>query len=460
MNYILPSLLSALGIISYAHALDNQSPLLIRISELEKNLDEIKGELKRKSPGSSENKKSPLLIRISEVERNLEEVKGELQRRSFPSSENKETDFKYRFGGSIKADAFYDVNAKGAAFGLNAATLPLKGHDDNANNQHHFNGGISASRVFADVSKTFSNVATSAYIEFDFAKDTVDATTTTSLSPRIRHAYAKADGFLVGQTWYTFQDLSAFINTLDNLYGGSRQPMLRYTFNINKCLTLAIAAEKPNTEYISNDSSLNDNSNYGKSQLPDFATQLKFMHTNGHVAISSVFRRLQVRGPQNVTGQAYDFSKNTTGWGLGFTGRYNFYKKNGFIWQINGGQGIGRYVDDINNQAAYLQYGPGISPQFSSIKVMNYIAGVEMWLTSKLAANMAASITRISKPSTSIDVTGYNTTQQRYHTNIIYNIFPNSQIGLEIMYYQRHAGLQTTRNGKGTRILSSFIYKF
>ncbi|AIK97246.1 DcaP family trimeric outer membrane transporter [Candidatus Odyssella acanthamoebae] len=428
MTYTFSSLLSCVGLISYAAASTNESALLTRISNLEKN---------------------------------LQEVKSQLQHPSEKPAEHKTTDFKYRFGGTVKVDAFYDINAKGAAFGLDAAALPLKGIDAAAKNRRHFNAGISASRVFAEASKSFNTIDTQAYVELDFAKDALsENATTTSVVPRIRHAYVKAAGFLLGQTWYTFQDMSAFTNTLDNLYGGSRQTMIRYTFDFNKYLTLAMAAERPNTEYIQNNNTLNDNSDYGKSQVPDFATQLKFKHTNGHIALSGVVRRLQVRVRQSVTGLTSDFTKSRTGWGIGFTGRQNIYKNSGFIWQINGGRGTGRYIDDLNNQAAYLQYGIGIESQFSAIKVMNYIAGAEIWWTPKLSTNMGASLTRISKPKTSLSVAGFNTTQQRYHLNTIYNILPNSQVGLEVMYYHRRAGLQTKRNGEDTRILSSFIYKF
>ena len=428
MTYPLSSFLSWIGFISCAVASTNESALLTRVSDLEKDLREVKSQLKYQSEKPRESKGS---------------------------------DFKFRFGGTVKVDAFYDINAKGAAYGLDAARLPLQGIDANARNRRHFNASVSASRAFVEASRIFNAIDTKAYIELDLAKDALnESATTTSLAPRIRHAYVKAGGFLFGQTWYTFQDMSAFTNTLDNLYGGSRQVMVRYTADFNKSLSLAVAAERPNTEYILNDGSLNDNSDYGKSQLPDLATQLKWQHTSGHIALSGVGRRLQVRVPQRVAGMVSDFNKSCIGWGLGFTGRQNFYKNNGFIWQINGGRGTGRYIDDLNNQAAYLQYGPGTSPKFSALKVMNYIAGAEIWWTPNLSTNIGASITRISKPKTSLSVVRFNTTQQRYHLNTLYNIFPNSQVGLEVMYYHRRAGLKNKRNGEDTRILTSFIYKF
>lgn len=451
----------------------NEVALTQRIEALEKSLKDLKKQVNggkvKSNPQSPSSRKDASSItddafakRMEALEKDLANLKVEVRSQKInPAlSQNhlKDEVFQYRVGGRVRLDALYDTGSKGALYGLNPSTLPLKNIQAEASNHGHINAGVSSSRLLAEVSRSFDGLPTSAYMEFDFAKDS--SNTTTSFSPRVRHLYVKAGGFLLGQTWYTFQDMDSFANTLDNLYGGSRQPMVKYTYEVSKCTSLAIAGEKPNTEYIGNDGNLHDNDQYGKSQLPDLATQLKLKHLHGHITFSGVIRRLQIHVPKAVAGLTDNFTKTKTGWGLGFSGRYNFYKKSGLMWQVNGGHGTGRYIDDLNSQDAYLQYGAGITPQFSIIKVINYIAGLELWLTNDLAATLAASLTHISKPKTSLNVVTYNTTQRRYHTNLIYNIFPNSQVGIEVMHYQRRAGLQTKNTGKDTRILSSFIYNF
>lgn len=390
-----------------------------------------------------------LTKRIQDLEKNLNELKNQFKNHN---------GFYYKFGGRVKLDTLYDFGAKGSLYGLDPSTLPLKKIDSATNNHGHLNAGVSSSRLFAEVSKSFNGLQTDAYVEFDFAKDSSD--TTASYSPRVRHLFTKVGGLLIGQAWYTFQDMDAFANTLDNLYGGGRQVMIRYSFKLNHNISLSVSGEKPNTQYITNNGSTHDNNQYGKSQLPDFASQIRFKHSNGHVAFSGVVRRLQIHIPKADAGLTQNYSNTQVGWGLGFTGRYNFYKENGFIWQINGGKGTGRYIDDFSNQDAYLQYGIGITPQFTAIKSINYIVGLNLCATDKLAITMAASITQISKPKTLLNVTTYNTNQQRYHANTIYDILPNSKLGFEIMHYTRRAGILKKRKGEDTRILTSFIYNF
>lgn len=86
------------------------------------------------------------------------------------------------------------------------------------------------------------------------------------LSLVLRHAYIETNGFLIGQTFSTFSDLSIVTNILD--YGGnagmifSRNPQIRYTHQVGD-FTLKMALE--------NASSTFDYNNVTDDQrLPDF----------------------------------------------------------------------------------------------------------------------------------------------------------------------------------------------
>lgn len=389
--------------------------------------------------------------RLERLEKELQELRAKTETPESPHQNESGSGFKFKFGGRIKVDAFYDVDSRGPVFGLDPTSLPLRGLD--TNNKGHFKLTPLATRLFTEAQQTFDTLATRAFIEIDFARS--PSYSSTAFMPRIRHAYVELGNFLIGQTWYTFQDLDAFVNTLDNLYGGSRQTMVRYTHKFSPCLSLAIAAEDPNTEYFdSRNNNVSDNNDIGKSKLPDLAAQLRFKHSHGHVAFSAVGRKLEVNSDLG----AVAIQDSKYGWGLGFTGRYNFYGKSGLIWQINGGKGIGRYIDDLS-QAVYIEN--SVIPLFSTIRAANYIVGIEAWFTDKLTATVAASITRISKPKAFVnDSTNYNRHQDRYHVNLIYKLLPTSDVGLEVMHYRRRAGITTDNNGKDTRILASFIYNF
>jgi hypothetical protein len=373
--------------------------------------------------------------------------------------------FNFKLGGQVKLDGYYDVNARGGTFGLDPTTLPLIGLNPLAQNKGHFNFSLLGSRLYLGAEKDFGNLPTSAYVEFDFAKD--QDVTTNSLSPRIRHLYTTIDVktgiFLIGQTWLTYQDTDAFANTLDNLYGGSRQPMIRYTHRVTPQVNWAFALEKPQNQYIDSFNNLFDNNTFGKSQMPDLTTQLRWNHCYGHLSLSGVARRLQAFLRMGDNGSLVNVDKKAFGWGTGFSGRFNFYKKSGFYWQINGGKGPGHYFDDAT-QDFYLEYptvgSPLLQTRLQTLTTSNFIAGVEIWLADKLAATLAGSITHYKKPTNTPALTNFNRTQQRYHANLIYQTSKGYDLGIEVMHYRRKAGTATQFKGKDTRILASFIYRF
>lgn len=376
-------------------------------------------------------------------------------------------DFIIRLGGRVKLDGIYDVNAEGNAYGLNPATIPLQGVTPEADNKGHFNYGIGGSRLHLDARKTFCNIDTRAYIETDFAKDLNN--TTNNPAPRIRHFYVdfdfKGSDLLVGQTWFNFQDIDAFARTLDNLYGGFWQAQVRYTQKFGYGLSLSFAIEKPDSQYVDSSNQLNNNNGFGKSQVPDLSAKLRLDHPRGHIALSGILRSLQAFVSSRNDDSLKTFTKHTSGWGIGFTGRLIVYNKSSIYWQVNGGQGLDRYIDDSSNQDLYIQFptaaNPTLHAKIKAIPVVNYILGVEICFTDRLSSNLAASITCISKvKGIDVSLTNYNRLQQRYHANIIYKALPSTDVGLEIMHYTRRAGTTKTFHGKDTRILISLIHNF
>jgi DcaP outer membrane protein len=379
-------------------------------------------------------------------------------------------DFAIRLGGRIKLDAFYDCDAQGGVYGLDPSTLPLKGINSAAEKKGHFNVGVVASRLSVDVKRDFESVKTHAFFELDFSKDS--SQTTDNPSPRIRHAYVtfdvtECDSFLIGQTWFRFQDLNAFAMTLDNLYGGFWQPQVRYTRKLGKSgMSLSAALAQPDTQYIDSTNTLSDNTGFGQSKLPDFEAQLTWDHSRGHLTVSGLARRLQAK-VNRADGALVPLHKSALGWGIGFSGRQKIYKESSIFWQVNGGKGLDRYIDDASNQDLFVQFpvtgSESLLTRVAAIPAINYIFGVEIWYTDRLFSNIAASITKLRSikgmtRNSTVSFTNYNRLQQRYHVNLIYKLFSNTNIGIEAMHYRRTAGAPTTYRGKDTRILVSFSY--
>jgi hypothetical protein len=257
------------------------------------------------------------------------------------------------------------------------------------------------------------------------------------------------------------------MNTLDNLYGPGWQPMIRYKFNYNNTRIL-FAAEKPNSQYIDSQGELLDNNSAsggdGQSSLPDFVVNVKQSFDRGFFTVSAVGRQLGVKVlSDSYTNTTNTYSNKALGWGLGASLNFKFYGKNAFFIQAAGGRGIGQYIDDLENQDFYLEVPANNQAGSFNMRVLtatNITGGFELWATEKLNFNVSASVTKINTPRTTTSVPTFNTNQQRYLVNAIYQVSKTVKFGAEILHYKRRAGTTVRYNGKDTRFLTSFIYKF
>lgn len=394
-------------------------------------------------------------------------------------------DFKLTLGGRLKVDGYYDVDAQqpGTTYGLDVANIPLKQTGNiNAYKKGNFNYSLTASRVYMDVQKKFYGHLYKGYLEVDFNGDS--STTTNSYQLRLRQAYVEGCGWLIGQTWFTFTDINAFIYIFDNLYGTGRQATVRYTFKLTPELSLAIGADRPDTQLYqfavsdatgallpSNTGFLDNGSNNGaaKSQYPDGGMQLKYTTKQGYFALRGLIRSLQVRSKEGVNGALKSFKKSKLAWGVGVSTNFKVIECFSIIAQANMGRGIGRYIDDLNNNNGFdsvfiypttANAATVYKNFFKAVKAWNVIGGFSWQFTEKFSTNFAYSYTKISEPSEmkNIVATDFQKHFHRFIGNIVYDMLPNTKVGLEVLHYKRKSGTPTQLSGKDTRILASLIY--
>jgi hypothetical protein len=158
---------------------------------------------------------------------------------------------------------------------------------------------------------------------------------------RLRHAYAQYRGFIAGQTWSTFSDPWVYAEDLDfegiSSENVIRQPQLRYWWSPDSTTRLAVAIETP---------SISITGGTGVNLIPDLIAR-GFRGTTGgaHVQVAGVLR--QLRG-QTATGEV------RSDWGAGgsLTGVVLLPVRkltDRFMYQLNGGVGVARYINDLNS---------------------------------------------------------------------------------------------------------------
>lgn len=439
-----------------------------------------------------------------------------------------------RIGGRIKADFYNDFGGKqpGPTFGLDSSVMPLKGWDYDALRQNNFNASLTASRISLDAQHRSANYNSYGYFELDFVGATHASTTplnitgalssgtrtTNNYTPRIRHAYGevsdnnKENSWLIGQTWTNFSTPEVNAWSTNNLWPSFRTAQIRYTRKIVPNFTVAMALEKPNTQtyyftsptlgstqnvgnniaasYVDNDTS----GAFNKSSLPDLTLQGKYQRGLAQFAIRAVIRRLEIKaiGSGNNVGlglgqssNANSFFSRKTGYGLGASAMFKLAMPVTLMFQVQGGKGIGRYIDDLsvgNAFDSYFQYQvlattPIIS-RFEALPAINFMAGLSIKWWDRLESSLGGSYTKITLPqgialsnmgtaNTPASAVGNgislplpNTVLQRYHANLVYTILPKTFGIVELEQHYREAGFPKSYSGKDTRLVFSFIRQF
>ena len=266
------------------------------------------------------------------------------------------------------------------------------------------------------------------FIEGDFFGD--------DNSFRLRHAYGQYHGLLFGQTWSTFSDPAANHEDLDFEGVSSdnvvRQPQIRYNWRTTPNHSLAFAIETPKVDVTNG---------VGSDVYPDVVGRgiWKFKET-GHVQVAGVLREIRAAFLGNP-----DHFVSTYGWGIGVSGvipfRY-FNLTDRFIFQLNGGHGVGRYINDLNSLGGQ----DGVfDPATGDFEVLNaygwFLAYEHMWKRWEQIRdmNLRSSVIWSLVTVDNVDFQppdAYHRTQ-RLSANLIFSPIPRIDAGLQYIYGTR-----------------------
>jgi hypothetical protein len=300
------------------------------------------------------------------------------------------TDTSLAVGGYVKLDAFWwlsggipngNVSASDAVNNyINGAPLDLHGTGIFAPatfNPHSRGNGVfqftaRESRFHIETRTPTAWGPADTYLEIDFygcSAGGLDCsnqnTVTNAVLPRLRLAYGTLGPWLAGQDWVPVDDLMAQPEMIDfggefGHFGYARAPQLRYTWEGPYGMSAIVAAVQPLTEMltpaggIQTDTAAVDGSavpgfgvtglavNPGKNTVPDGNFVLNFAQPWGHVQVHGVVRELEMQDGAFI-------SKDYLGYGGGVSGNVRpgwfGWDKDGFGWDLFGGDGLGHYVN-------------------------------------------------------------------------------------------------------------------
>jgi hypothetical protein len=248
-------------------------------------------------------------------------------------------DTEFDFGGYIKLDAIASQHSDGTLasgsigrdFYIPGLT-PVGGEDEGTAFDMHarqtrFN--------FSSHTALANGKSLKATIELDFmATPNGDERVSNSYSPRMRIATIQYDGWLFGQTWSTFQDVSVLPETLDFIGATDgtifvRQAMVRYSTG-----GFSVALENPETTVTPFGGGgrivADDNS------VPDLVLRYTHKQDWGHISAATLIRQLAYDDGSNI-------DSTETAAALSVSAKLNL-GRNDVRMMFNTGTGMGRYL--------------------------------------------------------------------------------------------------------------------
>jgi len=290
------------------------------------------------------------------------------------------------------------------------------------------------------------------YVEIDF----YNTETQTSLVPHLRHAYGEYNGFLLGQTWSTMKNNSAFPVQVDfegpNSIPGPRNPMIRYTKKYNKGFSFATAIETHKEDYTPYSIYPDDVNSY--LIAPDFIAYIQQEGKWGNVRLNGIISNFSYTNKDTITTKIeYDY-----GWGIEISGILKFFNRDNinddirFVYLY--GKGISYYINDLRGM------GLGAAPdKYGNMTVISEMGG---YIAYKHAWNKKSTSSAIFS-FTKIDNSVFNNNQMlNYSTyaavNYMWTPLDRLDFGIEFIYGRNVNKIEDY--GEGYRFQAMSIFHF
>jgi Porin subfamily len=392
----------------------------------------------------------------------LSDARKYVEEGSFPGSIRiPGTGASFKIGGQVKMDAMYTPNQTP---GLSEDVFFTRSIQSGAVSK------TSRSRIMArDTRLNFDLRAPTpygdlkAFVDFDLfgaAGSTTPQSQLNGYDLRLRNAYVQVGQVLAGQTWSNFNDPVSFAETLDfgQVNGESfvRQPQLRWTSLKHGYFTFAGSIENPEGD-ISDNTAPGVGRQANADSVPDVIGSVSYDRPWGHLQSAALYRRIKVAG--NTLGPA--FTDTANGYGVNLGGRISTpFINDGdtFRFQGNYGDGIGRYINDLQNIGTE-SFDAVVAPSNTQIETLRAFGGYasyqalfnERW-RSNVTGGYVSVNQPVFQPGTALSTTTY------IATNVIWSPVPKLDVGFEALLGQRSN--KDDSNGTATRFITSVKYSF
>ncbi|HYM72947.1 MAG TPA: porin [Stellaceae bacterium] len=347
-------------------------------------------------------------------------------------------------------------------------------------------------------------------MEFDWAGSTVfspggaDPTSVSdNLAPRIRYAYGTLGGLLAGQATSNFSDPDANSETLDfgsdvGAPGVVRVPQVRYTMPAWWGGSFSVSAETPETDVATPAGNFASDAgviptvtttcsaavagvaptctsallttgrlalNPAKTTAPELTAAYYIPQPWGHFDISGVLR------PGLDFNDGHFVSRQFVGFGghIGMSIRPGWFSpKDTFAFHIEGGDALGRYLNQSGNFSLASNFTPALAGVAGGTGVIvkpttewGAQVSYQHWWMDNLRSNISYGINHHDIPAQLVGAAqagSLNKELMTAHANVIWSPVSFIDIGLEYMWGQRR--VVDNQTGTENVLISKFAFKF
>lgn len=352
-----------------------------------------------------------------------------------------------KYGGFIKTDAIVTdfqggdpVNSDLVREFLLPGAIPIGGAGET---ETHLNARQTRFWLATDGVVEGHKVGTRIEFDFQALPGAGDQRTTSPSNPAVRRAFVTVDGWLFGQEWSTFQNVSVLPESADYIGPSEgtvfvRQAQVRYTRG-----PFSIALENPETtvtpfgggtRIVSDDAA-----------MPDVAAKIELRRPFGDFALTGLVRQLAYRSGA-VDGEA-------TGWGVSASGKIKVGDKDDLRFMLTHGEGIGRYVGvNFANDAVVRANGDLVAIPLTA----GFMAYRHLW-SDKVRTNLIWSVQEVDNDR-QLSGTAANASAQSWHVNLIWTPLRAFDVGVEVMGAER--ALESGSTGELSRVQAFAKYSF
>ena len=328
-----------------------------------------------------------------------------------------DSDAAIKIGGFVKMSGTYTLDPLGSDDRFVAGLIPV-GDSNSDFDDSEVKVSARQSRLGIEIRDLTSYGPLRAFVEGDFAGD--------NDTYRLRHAFGQFRQILAGKTWSTMVDNRATPEEIDfegiNGRIQVRQTQLRYFPKFGRDVDFLIGLEDPAPDVTGGQ---------GVSQYPDLVASVRRNWSKRwHVKTSLLLRQIEAKWDLDTS-----VADSTRGWGLSVSGKVglgNSDERDNILFQLNYGDGIGRYINDLQEVGGQDAEFDPLTGELKTLNVFSGYVAYQHWWRESLRSTLTYSWVDVENLDFQ-DASAYSRTD-RAIINLLWSPVSRVDVGGELLW--------------------------